>query len=163
MRYLIIPGTLSVLCEKKCKKCWHNYTKLFIVMFVYFIHNIFFSKRKNAMVEVSLRNCRFVVCTFSVVKKLLFTKLSHLLKLALVQWCPTLSPFATCGDRSFKCGDRRLFGNRLVMINKPYITQIFQFTMQSGDGKKLVGHHCSSQSDIGLLDLLNNLQWVLFK
>jgi hypothetical protein len=26
--------------------------------------------------------------------------------LGLKQRCPTLSPFATCGDKHFKCGDR---------------------------------------------------------
>ncbi len=36
---------------------------------------------------------------------------------AIYQCCPTLSPFATCGDRSFKCGDRQLFQNESLMIN----------------------------------------------
>ncbi len=44
-----------------------------------------------------------------------------------VQCCPTLSPFATCGDRSLKCGDRQLLRNRFVMINKLYFSQILQF------------------------------------
>jgi hypothetical protein len=38
-------------------------------------------------------------------------------KKCLKQWCPTLSPFGTCGKRSFKCVDRQLFRNRFVMRN----------------------------------------------
>ncbi len=30
-------------------------------------------------------------------------------RVGLEQCCPTLSPFATCGDMSFKCGDRKFF------------------------------------------------------
>ena len=37
----------------------------------------------------------------------------------LKQRCPTLSPFATCGDRQFKCGDRK-FLQRLFNSKKVY-------------------------------------------
>ncbi len=54
------------------------------------------------------------------------------------KWCPTLSPFATCGDRNFKCGNRQLFSNRFVMLNKPNLSQILQFIIQSGNSKDFV-------------------------
>jgi hypothetical protein len=53
---------------------------------------------------------------------------------ALNQRYPTLSHFATCGDR-------QLFSNIF-----PYSYQILQFTIIRGDnkaGKNVVGHHCS--------------------
>ncbi len=53
------------------------------------------------------------------------------IQVALIQWCPTLSPFATCGDR-------QLFRNRFVMRNKPYFSQILQFIIQSGNSKAFV-------------------------
>jgi hypothetical protein len=42
-------------------------------------------------------------------------KLGHLIR--VVQCCPTLSPFATCGDR-------QLLKNGFLMINKLHISQI---------------------------------------
>jgi hypothetical protein len=41
----------------------------------------------------------------------------------LDQWCPTLSPFSTCGGR-------QLVRNRFVVINKPYLTQIIQLKIK---------------------------------
>ncbi len=38
--------------------------------------------------------------------------------------CPTLSPFATCGDKRFKCVDRQLFRNVLLMANTLFFSQI---------------------------------------
>ncbi len=43
----------------------------------------------------------------------------------LYQCCPTLSPFATCGDRSFKCGDRQVFRSESLMINTLHFPQFF--------------------------------------
>jgi hypothetical protein len=62
----------------------------------------------------------------------------------LEQWCPTLSPFAACGDR-------KLFRNRFVVINKPNLYQILQVSIQSGDSITLVatfvvGHYWSRAS-----------------
>ncbi len=42
----------------------------------------------------------------------------------LFQCCPTLSPFATCGDKIFECGDRQLFRTGFVLVNTLCITQI---------------------------------------
>ncbi len=42
----------------------------------------------------------------------------------VAQCCPTLSPFATCGDKKFECGDRQLLKNGFLMINKLHISQI---------------------------------------
>ncbi len=50
--------------------------------------------------------------------------------------CPTLSSIATWGNRSLKCGDKQLFRNIIVMMTKPYFSQIVQ-------GKDVVGHHWS--------------------
>jgi len=38
------------------------------------------------------------------------------LRKTLVQRCPTLSPFATCGDRDFNCGDKHNFFDFIVLI-----------------------------------------------
>jgi hypothetical protein len=35
-----------------------------------------------------------------------FCKLNVKTQFYLVQCCPTLSPFATCGDKRLECGDR---------------------------------------------------------
>jgi hypothetical protein len=43
----------------------------------------------------------------------------------LEQRCPTLSPFATCGDSLFKCGDRKFF-QKLHFSRK--VQQIAVFT-----------------------------------
>ncbi len=40
------------------------------------------------------------------------------------QCCPTLLPFAICGDKRFKCGDRQLFRIGVLMVNALYISQI---------------------------------------
>ncbi len=40
------------------------------------------------------------------------------------QCCQTLSPFATCGDNRFKCGDRQLFKNGFLVTNSLHISQI---------------------------------------
>ncbi len=50
--------------------------------------------------------------------------------MSLYQWCPTLSLFATCGDWQFR--------NEFLIINKPYFSQILQFTIQSSDRKALI-------------------------
>jgi hypothetical protein len=60
--------------------------------------------------------------------------------LSLKQCCPTLSPFATCGDKRFECGDRKLLENLFLMMNK---LQHFSNSDKSGDRENLVGHHCS--------------------
>ena len=36
-------------------------------------------------------------------------KLEKLPTMFIDQRCPTLSPFATCGDRPSKCGDKKFF------------------------------------------------------
>ncbi len=41
----------------------------------------------------------------------------------LEQCCPALSPFAICGDRRFKCGDRQLFRIGILMVNTHHIYQ----------------------------------------
>ena len=39
---------------------------------------------------------------------------------SLQQRCPTLSPFATCGDKRFKCGDGQFFRTIFSLINAQY-------------------------------------------
>ncbi len=41
----------------------------------------------------------------------------HFVNYYLDQCCPTLSPFATCGDRPFNCGDRK-FSQKLYFTRK---------------------------------------------
>ncbi len=41
----------------------------------------------------------------------------HSALLGLEQCCPTLSPFATCGDRSFKCGDS-FFSKSYILVKR---------------------------------------------
>ncbi len=53
----------------------------------------------------------------------------------LSQCCPTLSSFATCGDKRFKCGDRQLLKNVFLMINK---LQYLSNSDKSGDRKTFV-------------------------
>jgi hypothetical protein len=51
------------------------------------------------------------------------------------QRCPTLSPFATCGDRLFKCGDKKFFPkveNSIKLLLLRYSSLI------SGDSKDFV-------------------------
>ena len=42
----------------------------------------------------------------------------------LKQRRPTLSPFATCGDKSFECGDRQFFRNIFLLLNTQYFSQL---------------------------------------
>jgi hypothetical protein len=53
----------------------------------------------------------------------------------LFQCCPTLSPFATCGDKRFECGDRQLFRTGFLMVNK---LQYLSNSDKSGDRKTFV-------------------------
>ncbi len=55
---------------------------------------------------------------------------------SLRQRCPTLSPFATCGDRQFKCGDKLDFSNFIFLA----IT-------------KILNHKCNKRSDLKSLIL----------
>ena len=42
----------------------------------------------------------------------------------LDQRCPTLWPFATCGDKRFKCGVRQFHRNVYLLINKQSFSQL---------------------------------------
>ncbi len=49
-----------------------------------------------------------------------------------MQCCPTLSPFATCGDKGFKCGDRQLLRNGFLIVKS------ISNSDKSGDSKAFV-------------------------
>jgi hypothetical protein len=53
----------------------------------------------------------------------------------LEQCCPTLSPFDTCGDKRFKCGDIQLF--KYGFSNDKYIKYLINYD-KSGDRKPFV-------------------------
>ncbi len=103
---------------------------------------------------------------FWVLKALLFT-LYPVLYLAqfLDQCCPTLSPFATCGDKIFSCGDRQLLKNEFLMINKLHISLILAKVAKKnlsrhnfgecGDRENLVGHHYSRLTERPLAVIRN--------
>jgi hypothetical protein len=55
--------------------------------------------------------CKKLYCVDIFVIQIIF------IKKVLEQRCPTLSPFATCGNWRFKCGDRRLFRNVVLMTS----------------------------------------------
>ncbi len=57
-------------------------------------------------------------------------------------WFLPNNPFSIRSVVSNLVAIRHKWRQAVVMFNKPYFTQIVKFTMQSGDGKKLVGHHC---------------------
>ena len=55
-----------------------------------------------------------------------------------MQRCPTLSPFATCGDRTFKCGDRK-FLQKLLCSKVVYeIAVLLLNSLNCGDSKDFV-------------------------
>ncbi len=74
------------------------------------------------------------------VRNFVFIKIDWL---TLKQWCSTLSPFATCGDGRFKCGNRNLFRNVYLMGNTLFFSHI---SVESGDRENLVGHHCFKET-----------------
>ena len=55
----------------------------------------------------------------------------------ILQRCPTLSPFATCGDRRFKCGDRQLLRNGYLLVN----TQCFSYFLTKVATAKFLSPH----------------------
>jgi hypothetical protein len=81
-----------------------------------------------------LREAFPTICFF---QKKLLVKLTPRVNFSnpLEQCCPTLSPFATCGDKRFECGDRQLLKNVFLMINKlHYLSN----SDKSGDRKTFV-------------------------
>ncbi len=70
--------------------------------------------------------------TFEVPKeKVLVTKKCKLM-VDLIQCCPTMSPFATCGDRPFKCGDSK-FSRGCFTVKTS--TKLSFYRICSGDSK----------------------------
>ncbi len=63
-----------------------------------------------------------------------------------VQYC---HQFVTCGNRRFKCDDRRLlFRNEFIVINTPHLSKRLKKNFDSkaykcGDSETKVGHHFS--------------------
>jgi hypothetical protein len=53
----------------------------------------------------------------------------------LAQRCPTLSPFATCGDRLFKCGDKKFFPE---VENSIKLLLLRHTSLKCGDSKDFV-------------------------
>jgi hypothetical protein len=54
---------------------------------------------------------------------------------SLRQRCPTLSPFATLGDRRFQGDDRKVFRNKSLIIKTQHFPNFFY---KSGDNKAFV-------------------------
>ncbi len=48
----------------------------------------------------------------------------------LAERCPTLSPFATCGDRRFKCGDKIDFFDVEISVVFGWYTVILKFNSE---------------------------------
>jgi hypothetical protein len=53
--------------------------------------------------------CSFLKKFASELQKLVITY-------TLVQGCPALSPFSTCGERQFKCGNRRYKSKKMLFL-----------------------------------------------
>ena len=83
------------------KKCYDNFGRkeFFKNLFLQKFYDLIRQKPKRLNSQISLMLFFYVI-------------------IRLKQRCPTLSPFATCGDRSLKCGDKKLF-QMLFALEKP--------------------------------------------
>jgi hypothetical protein len=69
----------------------------------------------------------------------------------LSQCSPTLSPFATCGDRPFKCGNRKFFSIGFIIKKS---TKLLFYSITSpycGDSKEFVVTKVSNVSTKNIL------------
>ncbi len=93
----------------------------------------------------------------------------------LKQCCPNLSPFATCGDRLFKCGDREFFQKlhfsrkvQQIAVFTAYFSQLWRQqrdcrhkSCECGDRNILVGHRWSKGCATSFATILKMLQKTL--
>jgi hypothetical protein len=98
--------------RKRHWKCWKNDIEI-----GWFLKS-YYNNCKEMLLCFWFKRHRF----FSWIEQLKIVKCGS--TVTLVQSCPTLSPFATCGDKTFECGDRQLFRTGFVMVNTLHITQI---------------------------------------